>query len=80
MAREHALDQHHIEFDRMEHPPAYGEADVLARKVLKHGKMIFRNHYRYHGTTYRIIDGKVLPRDEGERLSDQMRWEGRNPR
>lgn len=78
--KEQARDQDHIEFDRMENPLPWGEADVLARKILKHGKFVFRNHYKYRGTLYRIVDGKVLPRDEGERLTDQMRVEGRVPR
>lgn len=55
----------------------YGEADTLARKILKHGTFIFRDYYKYNGSYYWVVDGKVLTREQGAKLEDERRREQR---
>lgn len=51
---------------------------ALARKILRGGgKKIFRDCYLYNGQRYWIVNGRVLSREEGERLEDERRREGR---
>lgn len=60
--------------------PEYGEADVLARKILRDRstKLVGRNLYKWHGKYYRILNGRVLERKEAEILDEQYRLAGHN--
>ena len=54
----------------------YGEADVLARKIVRQGTRVAPHRYRYHGTVYWVVAGRVLTREEGERLAAERKREG----
>lgn len=51
---------------------------ALARKILRGGgKKLFRDCYQYNGQRYWIVNGRVLTREEGERLEAERKAEGR---
>lgn len=53
-------------------------ATALARKILKGGgKKLFRDCYLYNGQRYWIVNGRVLTREEGEKLEAERTREGR---
>lgn len=60
-------------------PQPYGEADVLGRRILRAGTQLFRDCYRYRGTVYWVVNGRVLTRDEAAQLEAERRREGRLP-
>lgn len=60
-------------------PVPYGEADVTGRRILREGTRLFRDCYRYRGTVYWVVNGRVLTREQAERLEDERRREGRIP-
>ena len=59
---------------RVENP--YGEADVLARKILRDGAKIQTNCYRYRGQVYWVVAGRVLTREEAVRYEAARKREG----
>ena len=57
---------------------SYGERDTLARKILRGGAVkIKRDYYKWRGQYYWIVGGRVLTREEGQKLEDERRIEGR---
>ena len=51
---------------------------ALARKILRGGgTKLFRDCYLYNGQRYWIVNGRVLTREEGERLEEERKREGR---
>ena len=54
------------------------EAYALARKILRHGKFISRDLYKYNGQHYWVFNGRVLTREQGERLERERNRELRN--
>lgn len=57
---------------------SFDGATALARKILRGGgKKLFRDCYLYNGTRYWIVNGRVLTREEGERLEAERQREGR---
>lgn len=55
----------------------FGEADVLGRKILRGGVKLFKDCYRYKGQVYWIVAGRVLTREQAERLEQERQREGR---
>lgn len=58
-------------------PKPYSEADTLARKIIREGEFLMRDCYRYKGEVRWVVNGRVLTREEAQRLEDERRREGR---
>ena len=55
---------------------AYGEADMLARKILRDGTRLHINHYRWRGNYYWVVAGRVLTREEAVTYEAARKREG----
>lgn len=58
--------------------PPFGEADVLGRKILRYGKFISRDVYKYNGTYYTVVCGRVVNREVASALERERNQEKRN--
>lgn len=55
----------------------YDHGMNLARRILKEGRMVARDCYRWNGTNYWIVGGRLLTREQGEKLAEERKRENR---
>lgn len=55
---------------------AFTHADWLGRKILRGGKFICKNVYKYQGNFYTVIAGRVVERLQAERYHEERRLRG----
>ena len=59
------------------HEP-YSQEDTLGKRIIREGKFISRDLYKYKGNHYWVVNGKVLTREQGEQLERERNREKRN--
>lgn len=52
------------------------EGETLARKILRDGRKVLQNYYRWRGQYYWVVAGRVLTREEGARYEAARKREG----
>ena len=57
----------------------YGEADTLARRILRDGTKVMQEYYKYRGSYYWVVAGRVLTREEGVRYEAERKKKGLIP-
>lgn len=55
----------------------YSEATTRARHILTHGVKVFRDCYKYNGSYYWIVNGRLLTKEQAAPLEEERRLEGR---
>lgn len=54
----------------------FSHADWLGRKILRGGKKICKNVYKFQGKFYTVIAGRVVERSQAEAYHEERRLRG----